>query len=409
MLTHNPNIVLDTSALMDDENIFDFAFEYDIWINIVTVEELDNLKTNKDPEVSFKARRAIHNIMDNAMEVHFDLKRTVDAGLISEIENKFNQNDDIIVSCAKRLGAFLCTKDYNLKVKAEAIGVPCIKNEAPNSFYTGFKEVRLDDEGLAEFYANQNWNHFDSYINEYLAIYDSNNNLVDVRKWNGDSYSEVYNKKLSTEFFGRDIKSKDVYQRMAFDSILTNPMTVISGKPGSGKSYLSIIGAVKLLEDNKYDRITVLFNPTKARGASDLGYYPGTQIEKAMQNSIGQMLISKFGDEGMVLNWINGGRLRLISMADARGIEITDKDILYITEAQNTSIDLMKLCLTRVADGCKVIVEGDYNSQVDNKFFENGNNGLKAVIEKFKGEDIFGYVELQNVHRGRIAAIADSL
>lgn len=381
---------------------------FNIYISIVTVEELDHLKTNKDPELSFKARRAIRKLKSLGDIINYDLNRIPDSSFSKWGDNIYNPNDDIIVTCAKNNNSYLATYDFNLSVKANALCVETIEICSNEECYKGYLKVVLNDEQLSDFYSNPSFNHFDCMINQYVSIYDSHESLVDVRKWNGENFVEVFNKKMSTDFFGRDVKSKDEIQRMAFDSIMSNPITAISGPPGSGKSYISLVSAVKLLESNKYDRITILFNPIKTRGVSDLGYYPGTQTEKAMQNSIGNMLSTKLGDESNVLDWIENGKIRLISMADCRGMEISDRDILYITEAQNTTSDIMKLCLTRVADGCKVIIEGDYNTQVDSVIFQN-NNGLKSVVDKFRNHSIFGYVELNKIYRGEIASLADTL
>lgn len=395
--------------MIENENALEqFLDIFNIYISIVTVEELDHLKTNKDPELSFKARRAIRKLKSLGDIINYDLNRIPDSSFSKWGDNIYNPNDDIIVTCAKDNNAYLATYDFNLVVKANALCVETIEICSNEECYKGYLKVVLNDEQLSDFYSNLGYNHFDCMINQYVSIYDSHESLVDVRKWNGENFVEVFNKKMSTEFFGRDVKSKDEIQRMAFDSIMSNPITAISGPPGSGKSYISLVSAVKLLESNKYDRITILFNPIKTRGVSDLGYYPGTQTEKAMQNSIGNMLSSKLGDESNVLDWIENGKIRLISMADCRGMEISDRDILYITEAQNTTSDIMKLCLTRVADGCKVIIEGDYNTQVDSVIFQN-NNGLKSVVDKFRNHSIFGYVELNKIYRGEIASLADTL
>jgi predicted ribonuclease YlaK len=196
---------------------------------------------------------------------------------------------------------------------------------------------------------------------------------------------------------------------MVIDSLIKNTITAISGKAGSGKSLLSLLAAMHLIETGKYSRLVVMFNPTKTRGASDLGFYSGSFIEKAMQNSIGQILTTKFGDRLAVDMLIQQEKIKLVSMADARGIEIRDDEILYITECQNTSIDLLKLCLSRASSGCKIIIEGDYTSQVDSFLFNGDNNGMRRAIDILKGNDIFGYVELQNVWRSRIAELVEKM
>lgn len=108
---------------------------------------------------------------------------------------------------------------------------------------------------------------------------------------------------------------------------------------------------------------------------------------------------------------IDRGKLFLMPLADIRGVDLGSDlpTILYMTEAQNTSIDLMKLILQRAGENCQVIIEGDYNQQVDLNEYEGFNNGLRRVLEVFKGQDYFGAVNLQKVQRSRLAEKADEL
>lgn len=78
-----------------------------------------------------------------------------------------------------------------------------------------------------------------------------------------------------------------------------------------------------------------------------------------------------------------------------------------LTECQNTSVELLKLCLSRASSGSKIIIEGDFTSQVDSYLYDGNNNGMKRAIEVLKGEDIFGYVELQNIWRSKLAELVD--
>lgn len=397
------SILLDTSTLIERENIIEELIDvYDICISITTVEELDKLKTDKDGSLAFRARNAIKTLDKYKDGIEFIINNN----------NRFEQdtNDNRIVSDACNTRSYLMTEDFNLKVKAASLSVPVVEPIVSNhETYRGYVDISMTEEEQADFYSNLHTNIYNLKTNEYIIIRNATDGFpIEIRKWNGEEYVEIYNKRLSTRHFGV-VKPRNPQQAMTVDSIFTNDVTVITGKMGSGKSFISLVCAMKLIEDGKYDRITVFFNPTKARGAADVGYLPGTLIEKAMDNSIGNMLSSKMGDSFEVNNMIGNGQLRLVSMADIRGMEIPDSDILYITEAQNTSIDLMKLCLSRVGDGCKVILDGDYNAQVDNRIFENGNNGLKRVIDAWTGEDIFGFVELQEITRSKIAMLANKL
>lgn len=190
---------------------------------------------------------------------------------------------------------------------------------------------------------------------------------------------------------------------------MNNTITAISAPAGAGKSLISLMCAMNLIESGKYDHLVILHNPTKTRGSADMGFYSGDAIEKGLQNSLGQMLTTKFGDRFGVDLLIQQGKLKIVSLADCRGMEIRDNEILYMTETQNTTVDLIKLALSRVSSGAKVIIEGDWNTQVDSYLFEGDNNGLKRVVKAFHGHDEFGYVQLQNVWRSKIAELCELL
>lgn len=101
----------------------------------------------------------------------------------------------------------------------------------------------------------------------------------------------------------------------------------------------------------------------------------------------------------------------LLPVADCRGIDIgsDSKTCLYVTEAQNLSVDLMKLILQRAGKNCQVILDGDTETQLDLIDYAGPNNGLIRVSNLFKGEDCFGQVDLKNIYRSEVAAIADKL
>ena len=243
---------------------------------------------------------------------------------------------------------------------------------------------------MSEFYSNIDSNTFDCVKNEYLIVRKSDGEVVDILRWTGECFKKVCNKTIKSTFFGDKIKPKDAFQSCAIDSILNNTITAISGKAGSGKSLISLVTIMNLIESGKYDRVVIMFNPTKARGASDMGYYSGDSVEKAMQNSIGSILTTKFGDRFAVDMLIQQDKIRLVSMADIRGMEVRDNEILYITECQNTSVELLKLCLSRASSGCKIVIEGDFDAQIDSYLFDGSSNGMKRAVDVLKGEEEFG-------------------
>lgn len=107
---------------------------------------------------------------------------------------------------------------------------------------------------------------------------------------------------------------------------------------------------------------------------------------------------------------INESTLLLLPMSDIRGFDTTGMRAgIYITEAQNLDVELMKLALQRIGDDCFCILDGDSETQVDLAIYAGKNNGMRRVSEVFRGQDIYGEVTLPITHRSKIAAIADKM
>jgi predicted ribonuclease YlaK len=145
------------------------------------------------------------------------------------------------------------------------------------------------------------------------------------------------------------------------------------------------------------------------RGSEELGFYSGDRIDKLLQNSIGAVLSSKLGDSLVVDMLLQQNRLEIFPVSDIRGYELHRDDILYITEAQNLTTDLVKLVVQRCSEGSKVILEGDPETQLDSWAFEGKNNGLRRIVEIFSGFSGFGHVYLPIIRRSRIAEKAEEL
>lgn len=97
-------------------------------------------------------------------------------------------------------------------------------------------------------------------------------------------------------------------------------------------------------------------------------------------------------------------------MSDIRGYDTSGMNAgVYITEAQNMDISLMKLALQRIGDDSICIIDGDYNTQVDMNQYAGSNNGMRRMSEIFRGQDFYGEIELQNIYRSKIAEIADRM
>jgi predicted ribonuclease YlaK len=244
--------------------------------------------------------------------------------------------------------------------------------------------------------------------NEYLIIKDMDGNIVDKQRWNDEKgFVSITTKGFKSVYLG-DIKPKDVYQMFAIDSLNNIDFTLLLGVAGSAKTLLSLGWIMQNLQSGKIGKAIIIFPLAKLRNNRELGFYSGDRNQKLLQESLGGILSSKLGDMNMVETLINQGKLLLIPSSDIRGIEVSDNDCLFVTEAQNTDAYTMRTILQRAKEGCKIIIEGDLLEQTDIKC-NMKNNGMLRAIEVFKGTKWFSCVKLKNTYRSPIAEIANDI
>ena len=202
----------------------------------------------------------------------------------------------------------------------------------------------------------------------------------------------------------------DPQQQCLADSLIHNKITLAKGLPGSGKTLLSLGFLFMQLERHKIDKIIVFCNTVAAHNAAKLGFLPGTRNEKLLDAQIGNLLISKLGSRTEVERLIDEEKLLLLPMSDIRGYDTTGMRAgIYISEAQNLDIPLMKLALQRIGEDSICVIDGDAKAQVDDVSFAGSNNGLRRLSKVFRGHDIYGEVELQQIHRSKIGLIAEEM
>ena len=284
--------------------------------------------------------------------------------------------------------------------------------KAENDFKGFVYYDATNDEGLAHFYSNieeigQN-NTFELLENEYLLVRDKTGEVVDKYRYNNGHLTRLKFCSVESKLFGKITpKDQDVYQHIALDSLMHNKITVLKGPAGSGKSYLSFGFMFDQLEKGIIDKIIIFCNTIATKGSAKLGYYPGSRTEKLLDSQIGNLLSSKLGDRAMVERLIDDGDLVLLPMSDIRGYDTSGMNAaVYISEAQNLDIELMKLALQRIGEDGICILDGDSNAQVDSSLYAGSNNGMRRVSEVFRNHDFYGEVELQNIHRSKIAELA---
>lgn len=411
-------IFYDTCALLNELH-HAFETENNFFISNITLKELENIKTSdkKDAETKFRARRLIHLLDSNADKYTIILyKKEWDSYLTDYLSD--NNDSRIIISAYKTQQEIseeiiFITADSCCKCLAATLNLTTkYLTDEDKTDYTGFKEILLSDEELGNFYSVVNYNKenlYDLNINEYLIIKNKNNEILDKYKWTEDGLKPIPYVTFDSKMFGK-VKPKDVYQQLAMDSMKKNKLTMVRGSAGTGKSFLSFGYLFDCLEKGIIDKIIIFCNTVATSGSAKLGFYPGTRDEKLLDSQIGNLLASKLGDKVAVERLIEDGILILLPMSDIRGYDTTGmKAGIYISEAQNMDIELMRLALQRIGEDSICILDGDSDAQVDLSIYAGNNNGMRRVSEIFRNDPVYGEVTLQNIHRSRIARLAQQL
>lgn len=391
------------------------AFKEPFKISAQTLLELEEIKTSahKDEEIKWRARNLVRLLEKHRESGTYEVVLAVPEWSLSELgyNVELEWGDQVIIEAALRSGLEFYTDDLLCRLIASMIGckIHTPEETQEKDRYSGYITVAMSDDEMSYFYSHTGENIYGLQVNQYLRVLNTNNELVDKLRWNGEMHVPLYDRGIKSVAFGTKLKPRDEFQAMAVDSIMNNTLTVLTGKAGSGKTLMALATIFTMIEKGTYDRVVIFTNPCKVRGASDMGFYTGDMVKKAMQNSIGNILITKFGDRYIVDQMLAQEKIKIVSIADCRGMEIRDNEILFLSEAQNASIDMVKLLLTRASSECKIVLEGDTEAQVDSHVFEGRNNGLKRIIERFKGEKLFGYVDLPNVWRSKLAELAEKL
>lgn len=392
-------------------------------LSSITLEELENIKTsvNKDPDVKFAARKIAHELDEHFQDDSYRVIIWNNSMMDDLMEaNLPVTNDSKIIICADAYmnliepedEFYFYTNDICCRLLAhQTLECPVRVVEEEIYDYDGYKIIQMNDDEMAEFYSNPTANKYDLYINEYLLVQDMEGNIVDKLCWTGEDYRHLSYENFKSNHFGNVKPMKDdIYQALAADSLANNKITLIKGPAGTGKTYLSLGFLIHKLERNKIDKIVIFCNTVATKNSAKLGYYPGTRDEKLLDSQIGNMLSTKLGGRFAVEQMIEKEELILLPLSDIRGYDTSGMRAgIYISEAQNLDIELMKLTLQRIGEDSICIIDGDYNTQVDDIHFAGSNNGMRRASKVFRGEDVYGEVTLRNIHRSKIARVAEKM
>ena len=205
-----------------------------------------------------------------------------------------------------------------------------------------------------------------------------------VRAGKEEKIAELTGGVLCLSAQGRPIKPKTVGQKDHIASVLKNTVTIGVGPAGTGKTYLAVAAAVMAFRDKQVNRI-ILTRPAVEAGER-LGFLPGDLQSKVdpYLRPLYDALFDMLGAE-TYQKYLERGNIEVAPLAYMRGRTLDDSFII-LDEAQNTSREQMKMFLTRLGFGSKIVITGDI-TQID--LPADKVSGLREAMRVLKGvEDI---------------------
>lgn len=451
--------VLDTNVLLHDPTCLFRFEEHDVYLPMMTLEELDNNKKGMS-EVARNARQvsrvldALVGGTDATMSEGIELARlgNKEAGgrLYFQTSLQVAPVDDLpqgkadnqILSVVRALTkretqrqVVLVSKDINMRVKAHVLGLPAEDYfndqvlEDKDLLYTGVNVLPGDfwarhGKGMESWQDPKSGSTFyritgpavgGMLINQYVYL-EPRNGEADfhaiVREINGRTallqtlrdYGHAKN-----NVWGVTARNRE--QNFALNLLMDPNVDFVSllGQAGTGKTLLALAaGLAQVLDDKRYNEIIVT-RATVPLG-EDIGFLPGTEEEKM------QPWMGAFDDNLEVLHktddsagdWgraatrdLIRSRLKVKSMNFMRGRTFVEKYVI-IDEAQNLTPKQMKTLVTRAGPGTKLICMGNI-AQIDTPYLTEGSSGLTYVVDRFKGWPHGGHITLARGERSRLA------
>lgn len=444
------NYVLDTNVILHDYKCVKNFQDNNVYIPITVLEEVDKFKKGYE-QINFNARaftRTLNEIIGGA-ETDSSAKENgvkieengvlinADGGKVfiltsGQHHNKVSEvfkedlNDHRILSAALTLSehsdlpTVLVTKDFNLRIKALSLGLKAEdyttdKVDVEDISTSDYSEVEVDDPAVVDsLYSAGNEGLPVSELSLPSApipnqtfILKSPQSSVLVRTLStGESVRRIEKR----TFMG--ITPRNAEQTMAFDLLADQSLSLIgmTGTAGTGKTLLALAAALAQEED--YQQI-LLARPIVSLANKDLGFLPGDYKQKIMpymQPLFDNLNVIKaqFGENSSQVrkleDMLSSEKLVIEALAYIRGRSLSNV-ICIIDEAQNLTPQEIKTVITRAGDNTRMIFTGDVH-QIDSPYLDSRSNGLAYMIERMRGEDFFGHVNLVQGERSHLSDMA---
>jgi PhoH-like ATPase len=433
--------VLDTNVLMHDpSSLFRFE-EHDVYLPMVTLEELDNNKKGMT-EVARNARQASRNLEEIVGTSLVDLEKGCPLAINGNkhISGRlFLQTDAVHIELPGLAGSkadnqilavvadlqkkhpkrqvILVSKDINIRIKARAIGVSAEDYfndkvlEDTDLLYTGMKELPAD-------FWEKHSKAMESWQDAGRMFYRITGPLCKsllVRSQEGNTaVLEVVKDYLQPKHSVWGITARNREQNFALNLLMDPEVDFVTllGQAGTGKTLLTLASALTQTLDKKIYSEIIMTRVTVPVG-EDIGFLPGTEEEKmapwmgALEDNLDVLNKSdeEAGEWGRAATQdLIRTRIKIKSLNFMRGRTFLHK-FLIIDEAQNLTPKQMKTLITRAGPGTKVVCLGNI-AQIDTPYLTEGSSGLTYVVDRFKGWAHNGHVTLVRGERSRLADFA---
>jgi PhoH-like ATPase len=431
------NYVLDTNVLLHDPNSLLSFQENQILLPIEVIEEVDHFK-REGTELGQNARSVSRQL--DALRGHGRLSEGVDlpnGGRLRIVFAPRNGStappfvnghtvDNRIIAAALRIReeqpgvpAILVTKDINLRIRADALGLEAEDYETGRiqlqDLYSGTFELAVPGDQLLSFRANGELELDGRHNpNEYCQLSEAGSprrsSLAKV---------DASGRKLVPIIDSREgiwgIRPRNREQHFALDALLDESVKLVTlmGKAGTGKTLLAMAAGLKrTIVDREYRRVVVA-RPTVSVG-KEIGFLPGTLEEKLgpwmqpIHDALELLSDLNMGNETRRTgDLMRSGSIVVEALSYIRGRSIANQ-FMIIDEAQNLTPLEVKTIVTRVGMGTKLVFTGDPH-QIDNPYVDSASNGFNYIVSKFREQAIAAHVELQKGERSELAEIAANL
>jgi len=433
------NYILDTNVLLHDPNsLLSFA-DNSVLVPIEVIEEMDRFK-RESSELGQNARQVSRMLDGFRGEGHLNEGVKLPNG--GQLKIVFYKNghvngdngldahsvDNRILSLAASIqksqpknATILVSKDINLRIKADALGLAAEDYETDRVFitdlYTGMMEMSVPPEKIAAFRKSSEIELESGkkyFPNEYCTLTDETNS-----KKAALTKVDAGGTKLIPIVDSRDgvwgIKPRNREQHFAFDALLDDRIKLVTlmGKAGTGKTLLAMAAGLKRVVNDREFRRLVVARPTIPMG-KELGFLPGSLDEKLapwmqpIHDALEMLSDLNMGhDHRRSGDLMRSGSIVVEALSYIRGRSIANQ-FMIIDEAQNLTPLEAKTIITRVGNGTKIVFTGD-PYQIDNPYVDSSSNGFNYVVSRFRNQAIAAHIELQKGERSELAELAANI